>query len=102
MPSPARSPRSTAWNPVRYDDMIPGCYDPKARIADMDIDGVEAMLCFPSFPRFCGTIFLEGEDKELALSECASVERLLARRVVCDGPGTLHPDGDGAALGLRR
>ena len=33
----------------------------------MDIDGVEAMLCFPSFPRFCGTIFLEGEDKELAL-----------------------------------
>jgi hypothetical protein len=33
----------------------------------MDIDGVEAMLCFPSFPRFCGTIFIEGEDKQLSL-----------------------------------
>ncbi len=47
--------------------MIPGCYDPKARVADMDIDGVQAALCFPSFPRFAGTVFLEGKDKELAL-----------------------------------
>ncbi|MGB7147354.1 MAG: amidohydrolase, partial [Mycobacterium sp.] len=61
-----KKPEEYGLEPVRYDDMIPGCYDPKARIVDMDIDGVEAMLCFPSFPRFCGTIFLEGEDKELA------------------------------------
>ena len=61
-----KKPEEYGLEPVRYDDMIPGCYDPKARIADMDIDGVEAMLCFPSFPRFCGTIFLEGADKELA------------------------------------
>lgn len=61
-----KKPEEYGLEPVRYDDMIPGCYDPKARLADMDIDGVEAMLCFPSFPRFCGTIFLEGEDKELA------------------------------------
>jgi predicted TIM-barrel fold metal-dependent hydrolase len=46
--------------------MIPGCYDPKARVADMDIDGVQAMTCFPSFPRFAGAVFHEGEDKELA------------------------------------
>src|SRR6202022_1288738 len=62
-----KKPEEYGIEPVRYDDMIPGCYDPKARVADMDIDGVEAMLCFPSFPRFCGTIFLEGEDKQLAL-----------------------------------
>jgi len=52
--------------PVRYDDMIPGCYDPKARITDMDVDGVWGAVNFPSFPRFAGTAFLEGKDKELS------------------------------------
>jgi predicted TIM-barrel fold metal-dependent hydrolase len=59
------------WNvdPARFDEMLPGCYDPKQRLADMDLDGVEAALCFPSFPRFAGTVFLEGDDREVAL-EC--------------------------------
>jgi predicted TIM-barrel fold metal-dependent hydrolase len=47
--------------------MIPGCYDPKARVADMDIDGVWGGLNFPTFPGISGRFFLEGEDKELAL-----------------------------------
>ncbi|EUA36973.1 amidohydrolase 2 domain protein [Mycobacterium avium subsp. avium 2285 (R)] len=45
-----KKPEEYGIEPVRYDDMIPGCYDPKARVADMDIDGVQAMTCFPSFP----------------------------------------------------
>ncbi|MDT5213877.1 MAG: hypothetical protein QOK18_2116, partial [Mycobacterium sp.] len=61
-----KKPEEYGIEPVRYDDMIPGCYDPKARVADMDIDGVQAMTCFPSFPRFAGAVFFEGEDKELA------------------------------------
>ena len=60
-----KQPEQYGVEPVRYDDMIPGCYDPKARVADMDIDGVQAMTCFPSFPRFAGAVFAEGEDKEL-------------------------------------
>ena len=32
----------------------------------MDTDGVHAQLCFPSFPRFGGTLFLEGTDPQLA------------------------------------
>lgn len=62
-----KRPEEYGVEPVRFDDMIPGCYDPKQRVVDMDIDGIQAMLCFPSFPRLCGTIFLEGVDKELAL-----------------------------------
>ncbi|GAC01384.1 putative hydrolase [Gordonia namibiensis NBRC 108229] len=61
-----KKPEEYGAEPVRYDDMLPGCYDPKARLADMDVDGVHAALCFPSFPRFAGTVFLEGEDKDLA------------------------------------
>jgi predicted TIM-barrel fold metal-dependent hydrolase len=51
---------------IRYEDMRPGCYDRDARLADMDINGVEAQMCFPNYPRFCGQIFLWGKDKELA------------------------------------
>jgi predicted TIM-barrel fold metal-dependent hydrolase len=53
--------------PTRYDEMLPGCYDPRARVLDMDRDGVQAQLCFPSFPKFSGTVFLQADDMELAL-----------------------------------
>ena len=62
-----KKPQEYGMDPTRYSDMLPGCYDAKARVADMDIDGVQSALCFPSFPRFAGTVFLEGKDKELAL-----------------------------------
>jgi predicted TIM-barrel fold metal-dependent hydrolase len=50
---------------LNYADMRPGCYEPKARVDDMDEAGVIASLNFPSFPRFCGQTFMEGEDSEL-------------------------------------
>jgi predicted TIM-barrel fold metal-dependent hydrolase len=53
-------------DPLRYEDMIPGCYDPVARVKDMDVDGVEAALCFPSFPGFGGSTFFRAKDRELA------------------------------------
>jgi predicted TIM-barrel fold metal-dependent hydrolase len=53
--------------PVSYRDMRPGCYDPVARIEDMDRAGILASLCFPSLPRFCGQLFWEANDKKLAL-----------------------------------
>ncbi|RHW28595.1 amidohydrolase [Nocardioides immobilis] len=62
-----KKPQEYGMDPTRYSDMLPGCYDIKARIADMDIDGVQAAMCFPSFPRFAGTAFLEHADSELAL-----------------------------------
>jgi predicted TIM-barrel fold metal-dependent hydrolase len=51
---------------VNYDLMRPGCWQPQARMADMDINGVEAQLAFPNYPRFCGQIFLWAKDKDLA------------------------------------
>ena len=53
--------------PVTYEEMRPGCYDPIARLEDMNRDGVLASLCFPSFPRFCGQTFYEASDRELGL-----------------------------------
>ena len=53
--------------PTTYAEMRPGCYDPLARVEDMNRDGVLASLCFPSFPRFCGQAFTEAKDKVLGL-----------------------------------
>jgi len=50
-----------------YSEMRPGCYDPKARLADMNDAGILASVNFPSFPRFCGQTFAEAKDKDLAL-----------------------------------
>jgi predicted TIM-barrel fold metal-dependent hydrolase len=62
-----KDPKDYGMEPVRYDDMIPGCYDPVQRVKDMDLDGVHAALCFPSFPGFAGGVFVRAKDKGLAL-----------------------------------
>jgi predicted TIM-barrel fold metal-dependent hydrolase len=54
--------------PISFDQMRPGCYEVNARLADMDQNGVEASLCFPTFPRFAGQLFAERHDKHLALA----------------------------------
>jgi predicted TIM-barrel fold metal-dependent hydrolase len=51
-----------------YDEMRPGCYEPMARRADLEIAGCDGSLPFPTFPRFCGQTFLEADDKELGLA----------------------------------
>jgi predicted TIM-barrel fold metal-dependent hydrolase len=53
-------------DPTRFDELRLGAYVPEARVQDMDLDGVQAELCFPTFPRFCGTVFLKSKDKALA------------------------------------
>ncbi|WP_436777402.1 amidohydrolase family protein [Yinghuangia sp. YIM S09857] len=52
---------------VTFDQMRPGCWKPQDRLADMDLNGVEAQLSYPNYPRFCGQVFLWGKDRELAL-----------------------------------
>ena len=54
-------------SPVRFEQMRRGAWDPVARLADMDIDGVWAEAPFPSFPGFGGNKFVFAKDKDLAL-----------------------------------
>ncbi len=55
-----------SMDPVRFADMIPGCYDPVARAKDLLADGIRGSVCFPTFPKFAGVTFLRTEDKDLA------------------------------------
>ena len=64
-----RRPETVKVEPFRFEHMRPGCYDIKARIADMDVAGVWASLNFPSqITGFCGRIFSQAADPELGLA----------------------------------
>lgn len=56
------------WEPMTYDQMRPGAFDQKARLADLDSNHTDASLAFPTFPRFCGQTFLENPDRDLGLA----------------------------------
>ncbi len=64
-----RARETWSMDPSRFDEMRPGCFDIHARIADMDINGIWASLCFPSLVAgFCGAVFSRAEDPELGLA----------------------------------
>src|SRR3954451_23958971 len=55
--------------PARFDEMRKRCWDVGARVADMDLDGVQASLCFPSLiAGFAGTVFSRSQDQALGLA----------------------------------
>ena len=60
------APAERTMDPATFDEMRPGCFEPAARLADMDAAGLDASICFPSMPGFAGREFINASDKELA------------------------------------
>src|SRR5437667_1884026 len=58
------------FEPTRFDEMRRGAWHVDARVADMDINGVDRSLCFPSFlPGFVGQrLTMWPRDPELAMA----------------------------------
>jgi predicted TIM-barrel fold metal-dependent hydrolase len=64
-----RRPETVHFEPGRFAEMRPGCYDIHARIKDMDLNGVWASLNFPSMiTGFCGRVFSQAKDPALGLA----------------------------------
>jgi predicted TIM-barrel fold metal-dependent hydrolase len=78
-------------SPITYDEMRPGCYEPKARVEDMAMNWVDASLSFPTFPRFCGQTFLEAKDRELALACVYAYNDWMVEEWCGDSFGALIP-----------
>ena len=58
-----------SMEPANFADMRRGCWDPVARLADMDADGVRASVNYPSLiAGFAGTMFARCSDPELGLA----------------------------------
>jgi predicted TIM-barrel fold metal-dependent hydrolase len=58
-----------SMEPANFDEMRRGCWDVDARIADMDLAGIAASLCFPSLiAGFSGSVFSQSKDPDLGLA----------------------------------
>jgi predicted TIM-barrel fold metal-dependent hydrolase len=77
--------------PITCEDMRLGCYDPAARVADMNQGFVLSSILFPSFPRYCGQVFHEAKDKELALHCVRAWNDFILEELAGDFPGRFIP-----------
>jgi predicted TIM-barrel fold metal-dependent hydrolase len=94
---------------IGFDDMRPGCWKPTDRLADMDLNGIQAQMCFPNYPRFCGQIFLKAKDRDLALLCVKAYNDWMVEEWAAGSGGRLIPlcliplwDADLAAAEVRR
>lgn len=95
--------------PIGFDQMRVGLYEPAARVADMEANHVAASLCFPTYPRFCGQLFAERHDKDLALACVRAYNDWMVEEWAGDSGGRLIPlaivplwDAELAAAEVRR
>ena len=82
-------PEEIDGSPTNYEDMRPAFYEPHARLADMDVIGVERSLCFPNVVRFCGQVFMLMDDKELGLACVRAYNDWIVEEWCSDSDGRL-------------
>jgi len=105
-----RSKDTDPMEPVRFDDMRPGCFDPAARVADMDLGGISASVNFPSqITGFCGAVFAGCSDPELGAACARAWNDWIHEEWVSAHPGRFVPlgitcfaDPESAAAEIRR
>lgn len=62
-------PRSEyGMEPSEFSQLREGTYNAKARIDDMNVNGIVGSLNFPTFPHFAGRVFILTKDREMALA----------------------------------
>ena len=102
-------PEEITTDGITFDEMRPGCWQPAARLADMEMNYVDAALCFPNYPRFAGQIFLNAKDKDLAKLCVEAYNDFMVEEWCAGSNGRLIPlcivplwDADLAAAEIRR
>ena len=82
-----------SFEPTRFDEMRPGAWDIASRIADMDINGIYASLCFPSFlPGFAGQRLQRlARDPQMALACVRAWNDWMIEEWCAYAPGRMIP-----------
>ena len=76
---------------ISYDAMRPSCYDPKARVEDLDRDGIAASACFPTWIGFSGTRLSGARDKGLGLACIQTYNDFVIDEWCASAPGRYIP-----------
>lgn len=80
--------------PATFDEIRKSCWDPGARLIDMDTGGIAASVCYPNmFVRFCGQRFGMAKDKELALACIRAYNDFIIEEWCAGSGGRLVPMG---------
>lgn len=89
------TPRSKLrLEPTTFEEIRSGCYDPKARIEDMDTAGILASVNYPNmFVKFAGEQFSFAEDKTLALACIRAYNDYVIEEWCAGSQGRLVPMG---------
>ena len=102
------TPATMTMTPMTYEEMRPGVLRRHSR-ADMELNHVEASLCFPTFPRFCGQTFTEAQDHDLGLACVRAYNDWMVEEWCAGSGGRLIPlvivplwDAELAAAEVRR
>ena len=82
MASAGKAPEEIGKEPVSYDEMRPGFYEPKARLDDMTANHVERSLCFPDLSEVLRADLPRGEGQRARAGVRACLQRLDGRGVV--------------------
>ena len=99
------------FEPTRFDEMRAGAWDIRARHADMDLNGIAASVCFPSFlPGFVGQrLSLLPADPDLGLAAMRAWNDWMLEEWCGTDPSRMIPmqlpwlrDPDVAASEIRR
>lgn len=101
---------ASPMEPVTFEDMRRGCWDPAARVADMDTAGIWASVNFPSqITGFCGSVYSSCSDPEVGLACVRAFNDWYHEEWVSEFPGRFVPmgitylaDADAAAAEIRR
>ena len=86
---------------ITYDEMRPGCYEPKARVDDLAAAGVDGSLAFPTFPALLRSDVPGRQRPRARPGVRAGVQRLDDRRVVRRLRRPPHPAVPDPAVGRR-
>jgi predicted TIM-barrel fold metal-dependent hydrolase len=94
----ATPPRRLRWTGVRYDDLHPGCWEPKGRLELMDEDGIDAAIIYP--PQRTMLYFMSNTDREFHRAGIAAYNDWVLTSFCGECPSRLGAIAQMPALGV--
>ncbi|MER5182536.1 amidohydrolase family protein [Streptomyces sp. NPDC002896] len=78
---------------MNYGAMRPGAWNADERVAELSSIGILGSLCFPSFPRFAGQLFMQVKDRALGLASVQAYNNWMVEEWAGPHPDRLIPLG---------
>ena len=85
--TPGRAYEEIKWTGYTYDTIRKSCFEPKARLEDMDFDGVDACFLYPSQRTMF--FFMGNEDREFHLAGVRAYNDWLSQEFCAVDPARL-------------